>query len=488
MANNNETTTKKTLKSLSIQTVVTVTTGIVEILVFSVMSRLLTAEDFGYYAAISAITLIFSSFSETGIGAALIQKKNIEKNFIDNAFTISLVFGTALTIVMIAMSGLLADTVVDKSITIPLMFMSLTLFLNCLTSVNISILYRRLEFKNAGKINLSSLIISSSLAILFAAYGFGYFAIMTRVILTSLLSCILSFLYTNIKYSLKFDFKTFKSIFSYSGWLMASVVFRNVSQQIDRLLMPNLLNVSLLGAYNRPKDFTINISNKLNGIFDTTLFPVLSGIQDNKNSLKNAFYKAFYLINLFSTLLGITFVLNSELIIRIFFGDNWLYLKPIFCVFSLVMIFNADGRLADCYLRSLGMTKEQFYFRVFETIVKFGCVILGTKGGIFGIAVLVVVADVFIKLLKILYVSSKIDVKFSNVLIHLLKSWFCCCFIIPVSIIIQLFLPNTLIGNLLFLFLFSIIIFIIFVLTPRLVGKDYYEMVYLKLISKFSHR
>ena len=41
----------KTIKGLSAQTIVTILSGIIEILVFSIMSRILSKADFGYYAA-----------------------------------------------------------------------------------------------------------------------------------------------------------------------------------------------------------------------------------------------------------------------------------------------------------------------------------------------------------------------------------------------------------------------------------------------------
>ena len=88
-----ESNTSKAVKGMSSQTLVTVLTGVVEVVSFSIMSRLLTKEDFGYYAAISAVLAIFKSLSETGIGSAIIQRKKPDSKFINNAFTINLFFG-----------------------------------------------------------------------------------------------------------------------------------------------------------------------------------------------------------------------------------------------------------------------------------------------------------------------------------------------------------------------------------------------------------
>ena len=473
--------TLKTIKGLSTQTIVTISMGVVEMVLFSLMSRLLTKDDFGYYAAISAIVLVFSSFSETGIGAAIIQKKKLTKEFIDNAFTLSFLFGSVISLVMFMTSGFLADVLIDHTAVFPLRLMSVTLLLNCLTSVNMSIMYRNLNFKIAGIVNLLSLVLTSLIAVILAYKGYGFYAILAKALLVSVFSFFFSFYLAKTKYRFTLKKNICVSILNFSGWLMLSGVFRNISHQIDRLLMPQLLSITQLGAYNRPKDFVNNISNKLNGIFDTALFPVLSSLQDNSDSLKKAFEKSFYYLNLFSTLLCLTFIVNSNLIIRVFFGDQWLYLQPLFCIFSLSIIFNADGRLADCYLRSLAMTKQQLYFRFIETAIKTLCVIACAKYGIWGVAISVVIADVAIKIFKVLYIAVNIGYKLKDVVHLLFESCQFCFVLVPISILLLLIISPSPLGNVILIVLYMIFTFLVFLAFPLVVGKRYCKEFHFKL-------
>ena len=452
------------------------------------MSRLLTKEDFGYYAVISAVVIVFSSFSETGIGAAIIQRKEIDKKFINNAFTLSLLIGVAISVLLLGLSSILARTIADESMKWPLMLMSITLLLNCMTSVNISIMYRRLQFLRVGVINLISLLLTSVIAVTMAYLGMGYYAILAKAILVAVFTCALSSLYCKTRYGLTLDRESINSIFRFSGWLMASVVFRNIAQQVDRLLMPKLLGVAQLGAYNRPKDFVNTISSKLNNIFDTALFPVLSSLQDNKNSLKNAFEKSFYLLNLFSSLLSLGFIVNSELIIRLFFGVDWLHLQSVLCLFALSILFNVDGRLADCYLRSLAMTKQQFYFRVVETVMKVLCVVIGSYWGMVGVAIAVVLADIAMKIVKTGYVAWKIDYCMASLIRTFLHSWKFLLVMVPCGILILQLFPHNLLGNILALLLFLIAVAVLFLRFPIMVGRQYKEEVFQKVLKTIHKR
>jgi len=463
----------KVLKGVSSQSLVTLMLGLVEIISFSIMSRLLTQEDFGYYAAITAITTVFSSFSETGIGAAIVQKKEIDSQYLNNAFSISFLFGLFISLLLVVLSGPLSRLVLDGSLQKPLMLMSITLICHCLTSINVSIMHRKLQFLRIGLINLVALVSTTIIAIVLALHGYGYYAILTKAILTSVFTLLLSFLFVRIPYRFQLDKETFSSIFGFSGWLMASVFFRNFAQQADKLLMGRLLSINALGEYNRPKEFINQISSKLNGIFDSALFPVLSSIQDNKKSMANAYSASFYYLNIMAMLLVLLFVFNHELIIRVFLGEQWMNTKYVFVILSLALVFNIDGRLSDCYFRSLGLTREQFFFRIVELCVKLVAILIGAAAGLIGVATAVVFANLVMIVIKTLYISTRVGVSPGETLRIVLKSWRFSLVEIPVLVVAYIFLPHTWTGSILLAVIFLAINVILFCFIPQIIGKEY---------------
>lgn len=470
--------THKAIKGMSSQALVTIVLGILEVVSFSIMSRLLSQEDFGYYAAIAAIVAVFESFAETGIGSAIVQRKDIDSRYINNAFTLSLLFGSFIALVLFVSSNFLADSIIDETMRTPIKVMSITLLFNCLTSVNISILQRKLSFLLIGAIQLVSLILTTIVAVILALRGFGYYAIIAKVILSSGLTLVLSFVFSHTRYRIELNKSTFKDIFSFSGWLMASRFFSNLSKQIDRLLMPKMLSVEILGAYTRPKEFVNQISGKLNGIFDKALFPVLSSIQDRMESLRRAFSKALYLLNLSTSILSIYFIFNAKLLLRIFFGEKWLYLSPVFSILSLLILFNAAGRLADCYLRSLGKTKQQFVFRIVEFMAKFGSIIICRNTGLYGVVIGLVISEGIVKIVKLLYASLIIDYKLSSLLKECLNALRASVILIPFVFITVMFTPDSLQGEIITLTVMIVLTILLFAFFPRFVGGVYYESVF----------
>ena len=471
------------IKGISSQTLVTIVNGLVEIFSFSVMSRLLTKEDFGYYAVLVSVTTVFSSLSETGIGSAIIQKQNINNKYVNNAFTLSFIVGGILTLALCITAGPIATVVADSSVKIPLMLMSITLLCHCLTSVSNSLMQRDLKFITLGMIRLASLVITTIIAIILAIKDFGYYAILTKTILASILTLLLSLYFARTRYYFTYDFKVCRSIFGYSGWLMASAFFRNFAQQADRLLMSRLLSVATLGAYNRPKDFINQIASQFTTIFDVVLFPVLSNIQDKKESMQNAYISSFYYLNMFSMLLSLTFIFNTELLIRIFLGEQWLELATLFRILSVSVIFVVDGTIADCYFRSLALTKQQFYFRIIQFVLSLFGVLIGCFWNMTGIAISVVFVNFVMIIAKLIYLQGKVNISLYAISRTVLGSWRFTLYLFPLMVLLIYLTSNTLLGNVIVLFGWLIGVLIVFIVCPRMVGGLYYSQTYGILIS-----
>lgn len=467
---------------MSSQTIVTIMLGVVEMIAFSIMSRVLTKEDFGYFAALTAITTVFSSLTHTGIGAAIIQTKELKQSYANSAFTINLMVGLFVSIIMLVLSGPLADLLLGSDMQRPMQLMSITLLCSCLTSPAGAIMSRRLEFLKKGILALISLVISTTVAVLLAIKGFSYYAIISKHVLGSIITLVLYQIAAHAKFRLSFNLQDFKTIFKFSGWLMASTIVSELAHQVEQLLMPRLISVSALGSYSRPKGFINQITAKFNGIFDTAMFPVLSSIQDEKRRVAAAFNRSFYYMNIFSMFLSLAFMFNSELLIRIFFGEQWMDLKVIMMIVSVNVLASAVGRLADINLRSLAMTKQQFVFRVIELITSTSAVIIGFRWGIMGVACVTTTINLILKFVKVCYVGHKVDIPFKETIRTLASSWRFTLFLIPPMVVVSL-LTSGWVGDIIVAVAFTVLCTLIFLVFPKCVGIRYQEDAYKQIMS-----
>ena len=473
----------KVIKGASSQTVVTIVQALVEIISFSIMSRLLTETDFGYYAAMTAIAVVFSALSETGIGSAVIQRKDLDENYVNNAFTLSFLVGLVLTGLLCLFSGILAKSVADVSMQIPLMIYSTTIFLGCYSSVDFSILQRELRLYQLGLTRIIPQVVSTIIAIIMAIKNYGYYSILAKTVLAALLTSVMARILVKTKYHFALDKSTIGQIFNFSGWLMFSSLFRKVSDQIDRLLMTSLFSLNTLGLYSRPKDFITEISDKCGSIYDTVLFPVLSGVQDDKERMKSAYEYSLYFLNLLAMIVMLILLFNSELVIRVFFGEKWMHVNTLFIILSFSVIGFFNGRTSDIYLRSLGMTKQQFYFRIAQFVITTAFIVLGSRFGINAVAVAFILSYMLIVVAKMIIISRHIGLSFGLSVSYTFSAYKLLLLLIPLYIVLQCFLPNVLWGNIVKCSIFVIVMVLCFFVFPSTVGSYYKSNGYNNLMA-----
>lgn len=473
----------KVLKGVSTQTFITILIGVIEIVSFSIMSRLLSQQDFGYYAAVTAVSTIFAAFADAGIGSAIVQRKNLDQKYIDNAFSLCLIFGLFGSSLLIVFSGPAARYVADETMKIPLMLVAITLLTGTLSSVNFSLIHRKLQFLRMGIIRISALLFTTIVSIVLAIKGFGYYAIIAKVILYSIITLIVSYYAANTKYHLSFDIKAFKEIFGFGGWLQASVFFRKIADQVDRLMMSSLFNVTTLGMYSRPKEFINSMTGRLTDIFDSSLFPVLSSIQDEKERLVKSYNSSLYYLNIVGLMVTLAFMFNSELIIRIFLGSEWMNVNMLFVVLSLSGISMVNGSLGDVFLRSLAFTKQQFFLRVLQAVVSILLIILASRWGVVFVALAYLLAYFIVVLVKMGFIARHINFGLRKAIFVIFCSYKVSLYYVPAYILCILFIPNTIGGNIIKLIIFALITILVFLVFPACVGIKYKNEMYCKVMD-----
>ena len=159
-------------------------------------------------------------------------------------------------------------------------------------------------------------------------------------------------------------------------------------------------------------------------------------------------------------------------------------------IVSLSVIFNIDGRLVDCFFRSLNYVKLGTELRFFGAILTLICLYIGAQYGIVGVAWGLFISNISLIIIKMTALCLRIK---SN-LFEMFKCWLVAWkpAIIPGIVgVVYLGLPHTTLTNLMFAVLYGIIIFSEFVLFPKMVSSEYCSTVYpmiIKFVQKFNLR
>lgn len=466
------------------QTAIVVIKAIVSLVYFSFMSRLLTPDDFGYFALIMAVVSVLNSLSEAGLGSAIIQKKEAPKAFISTAFTLSAVLGLAFGLFLLLSANYLSGFLADSDIlTKPLMMLAPVVFLQAVNSITWSLYMRKLDFFKFGILQVIANILANILGVILAYKGFGFYAIVWVTIADQAFLTLILVVLRKYVFSFMICGKYVREILSYGGWLTASVITRNLTSEIDKVIIGKLLPIADLGAINRPSGFVSRISSQCNGIFDTILFPILSSVQDNKEKVRNAFIKAISIIVVMSATLGACVILGSKYVIDIFFGNQWEFLQPILMLFGLGMIFDGFSRICDCFFRSLGVVKQYFMMRLINGILVISLVTIGCFHGLLGVAVCLVIANALSVTVKFIVIKRYVDISYHQVLKAYARNTGFVFVLLAACLAIFLIMPYGQFYSV-FVFLFCYVMVTIFY--PSLFGDVYVNLIVNRYLKRLS--
>ena len=479
---------EKFFKGISVQTIITALNAILQLVVFAILSRVLTKEQFGFYAALMGVTLIFMCITDAGVGAAVIQRKDMTDRYASTAFSMSVIIGVAISILFLIISPVVATLVLDETLITAMMLMSIPLFLHSVNGYAVGCLRRELRFATIGISKLFSYTIAAAVAIYMALCGMGEKSLVALFILDTLFYTIFLYLKISIpRFSLYREES--KSVVSFSGWLMLGVIMSSITNQIDKLLLGRWLSVEKLGAYNRPAGFITNIISQINTVFDGVLFPILSVYQDSMVKFRELLYRSYGLLSTLGVLLATFLYFNSDLIIWCFFGREWNSLIPVLKISSLSAVFMLNNTLADCFFRSFNLVKSGFFIRAFGLMVALLFLYIGVKYDLVGVALSFFTANLFVVILKILYLSYRSQASLLRFLYISIRGWIPAVPVIIVgmgceylfNISGEYVMSGTVTPMFVKLTFISIALIVELLFFPHFVGEEYSNLIYDKI-------
>lgn len=152
-------------------------------------------------------------------------------------------------------------------------------------------------------------------------------------------------------------------------------------------------------------------------------------------------------------------------------------------VLSVYPIFLINGRIGDIFLRSLALTRQQFFFRIGQFFLAMTFIFIGYHFGIIVVAISIMLSYLTITAIKILYLIKRMSLNANSVMITVMKSYQFCLFIIPLYVICFIFLPHSWSGNIVQAIIFVLAVGMLFIFSPNLVGKQYKQIAHAKVMA-----
>ncbi len=266
--------------------------------------------------------------------------------------------------------------------------MSIILFVRAITSVQIAIADRNLNFKKVVLITGIAITVSSIVKVVLAFLDFEAKSIVIGEIVNHSIISILFWITTTWKPSLKFVNKdSFKKLFSFGSKIMLTNTLSLISQKIDILLIGKLVSASLVGIYSFSFMLSTVLAAFINAIVRRVIFPSFSRIQENDKNIQTLYLDAVKFISIISVPASVGLFFIAPEFVKLFLKTEWNEAVIIIQILSIFGISNSlGGVLWGQVLKAKGRPAMVLIMTIIRLISLTIFIFIGSNWGIIGIA------------------------------------------------------------------------------------------------------
>lgn len=351
-----------------------------------VLARLLSPEDFGLIALVVAVIGFGELFRDFGLSQATIQARHLSKAQTSNMFWINTAIGITLSTGLALLARPLADFAGDDRVTYVALALSPIFALNGLAAQYRADLNRNLKFNKLAASDLIPAIISLSVAITTAIYGWGYWALIVNQLGTAVLTTVmLPFLcrWLPERYNRR---TSIRDLLSFGSNLLAVQTLVYISRNIDKAIIAASIGLVQLGIYDRAYQLLMLPLNQINAPANRVALPILSRIAHDVSR-----YNAYLIrgqkamLHMLTAIFALSTAL-SPVLIPFVLGNQWGQTVPIFAALALAGFSQGAGYVTYWIFLSKGLTRSNLWYTLLTRPVMIIAVLIGSLWGTIGIA------------------------------------------------------------------------------------------------------
>lgn len=361
----------------------------VTFLVTIVLARLLAPEVYGLMALVTVFTAILQVFVDSGMGNALIQKKDADDLDFSSVFFFNLVMCIALYLVLFFCAPLIAAFYHNPELTLVIRVLGITLLIAGVKNVQQAYVSRKLQFKRFFFATLGGTIGAAVIGIAMAYMGFGIWALVAQSLFNTMLDTVILWLTVRWRPKMMFSFARLKVLLRYGWKLLISALLHTFYTNLRTLIIGRLYTPTDLAYYEKGQSFPTLIVSNINASIDSVLLPTMSGVQDSRETVNAITRRAIMISSYLMWPMMVVLAVVAKPLVVLLLTEKWLAAVPFLQItcFALGLeplqtanlnAIKAMGR-SDIFLK-MEIVKKTISIAILLLSMRFGVVAIAVSG------------------------------------------------------------------------------------------------------------
>ena len=366
---------------------------LVQIIKLIILAPLLDSYNFGLMGIALLTMAVLGTFSATGFEAALIQKKENIRSYLDIAWTVLVVRGFALFALLYLIAPYAAIFFNEPKASPIIQVVGISVIFKALTNIGVIYFRKDLQFRKEFFYQFGGTLIDFIVAVSVALMLRNVWALVFGLLAGNFSRFILSYLIHPYRPRLSLDKQQFKELFGFGKWILASSIVVFLATQGDDAFLCKILGASALGLYQVAFRFA-NLPGSEIGVLSRVAFPAYSKLQDNIPKLRDAYLRMMRFVSFLSIPLGGGIFMLGPAFTHIFLGDKWMPMVPALRILAVSGIIRVINSPAGSAFNALGKPHLSFVVLLTRVITLAAAIYpLALLWGMSGVAIAVLLSS-----------------------------------------------------------------------------------------------
>jgi O-antigen/teichoic acid export membrane protein len=356
---------KKTIEGISWIGLLRLSTRGIGFIKFAFLARILSPEEFGIYGIAALVLAFLEIFTETGINVFFIQKEGSLKDYLNTAWTASIVRGAIISALILVAASPISDFFNTPEVFHLLTLLCLVPLIKGFINPALISLQMEMSFKKEFWLRFFIFLIDASSAVVIGLITLDASSLVWGLVIGAVFELVLSFVWISPRPSLSFDKVKFTHVVNRGKWLAWSGIFEYLFRNGDDIVVGKMLGSGSLGIYQMAYKLAILPISEVADVVGKVTLPIFVTLSAEKLRLRRAFI--YTTITIFTLLLPIVLLLLvlPELIIKVAFGEQWVNSAEIL---KILVFYSFIRALINPMLTVFIAVKKQEYVTVISFI------------------------------------------------------------------------------------------------------------------------
>jgi len=289
------------------------------------IARFLMPADYGIVPMLALIYAVCGTFIDSGMGSALVRKKDRTDLDCSTLFCFNLVVSVFFYVCLF-----LAAPAIARFFGLPILvpvtrITALSFVIGAFGTVQRTRLNIALDFKPLTLIDLSMSVLSGIEGIWMAYRGYGVWALVWPGLVTSALGTLLVWIVARWRPRLVFSWKSFREMFGFGSKILCSSLINTVYENLATLVIGKFHTPADLGLYGRGRQFPSFPSGFIQGMVLRVSYPLLAKVENETPERMADIYRRVLRLPVYilaPVLAGIACVAHP--MVEVLLGAKWL--------------------------------------------------------------------------------------------------------------------------------------------------------------------